>query len=262
MADERPQQATIRRVIGIVAALLLVASAVVLYRLAPTLRPSPPVAVTQADPTVVPRSAAAPTTVPTGAATPTPSGSGSPDGGGAAAGDIAIQAAPDANGTFRVTEKVRLSEAIRSVTVRPPQVSLLGGDFAQAKAVATRVQITADGDQLSVPGGKVSSSTSLALPHPAQHLTLSYELSGVTKISKPSKAGRALAAIGPLIGDVPQDLPVSIEVTGRSVRNLQCPNLPFAEQSCAAGSLPELRVDRALPWDAATIVVQLDLSKP
>ena len=63
---------------------------------------------------------------------------------------------------------------------------------------------------------------------------LRYRLSDVTVRSTPSTAGRALAAIGPLTGGVDNDLPVLFIVSGGTVLGLNCPLLPFSQQSCGS----------------------------
>jgi hypothetical protein len=53
---------------------------------------------------------------------------------------------------------------------------------------------------------------------------------------------------------------VAITVRGHSVLNLSCPRLPIADQSCAAGAQPRLRVDRDLARRDALVLVQFNIS--
>jgi hypothetical protein len=113
-----------------------------------------------------------------------------------------------------------------------------------------------------VPGGRVKQRTDLALNAPAKQIELRYNLSGVTLRSIPSRAGRALAAVGPLVGGVPNGLPVAFMVSGSTVLNIECPVLRLRERACSIGRPPRLRVKPKLPWRSAVIVVQFDLPRP
>jgi hypothetical protein len=92
---------------------------------------------------------------------------------------------------------------------------------------------------------------------------LRYHLSGITVRSVPSRAGRALSAISPLVEGLPKDFPVAMLVSGSTVLNIECPILRrVRDQACSAGRPPNLRVSRKLPWNGAVIVVQFDLPRP
>jgi hypothetical protein len=161
------------------------------------------------------------------------------------------------DGTFEVTEVVRLDDPISSLTLRPPDLRELPGDLGRAKPVARDLQVTAGGRTVKVAKDEVRALTSLALPEPVRRIELRYRLTGVSHRSEPSTAGRALAAIGPLIAGVPDDLPVAMAVPGPTVRNLQCP--AAEEQSCAVGPPGHMRIAHPLPWNASIVVVQLDM---
>ncbi len=109
--------------------------------------------------------------------------------------------------------------------------------------------------------GSAGKSTSHC-SQPAKRIELRYTLSGITIRSIPSRAGRALTAISPLVQGEPRDLPVVAMVSGSTVLNIQCPaRTPLSKQACSVGRPPRLRVDGRLPWNKALIVVQFDLPK-
>lgn len=175
---------------------------------------------------------------------------------------IQLTASPASDGSFDVSELVLLSHPQAALSLRPPPISTAGNDFRSSSPVATAVQVTAGDQPVVLPSDTVSAAVTLPLGSGQQRFELRYRLTGVTIRSIPSKAGRALAAIGPLIGQVADDLPVAVTVVGSGVRNLECPTLSLGERACAAGVVPELRVNRVLPWTASVVVVQLDLSSP
>jgi len=94
---------------------------------------------------------------------------------------------------------------------------------------------------------------------PADHFELHYRLTDVTVRSTPSTAGRALAVIGPLTGGLDPELPVLFVVSGGSVLAVNCPLLPFAEQSCGSRVQAGTGLQRELPWRLALGSVQLNL---
>ena len=266
--------------------LAFTASAIAFYRLAPALpttaAPPPDTvpATAQASPSGSPSSASPD---PTGRATPSPSPirpSTSPTpadprshvkprtrdklprGPGTTEPGILLIAGPISDGTFDVSEVAFFPDPVFEVTLRPPKISALGGSFRTSKAVAEQVQVSAGDQPVVVPRGRVSRATTLAFADPAERVELRYQLTGVTKRTQPSRANRALAAIGPLIASAPADLPVAIMVTGRSVRNLSCPYVRLSKRACSTGRSPRLRVDRSLPARDATIQVQFDLPRP
>ena len=114
-----------------------------------------------------------------------------------------------------------------------------------------------------MPGSRVTQGVDLALNTPARRVELRYRLSGITVRSAPSRAGRALTAISPLVQGVPKTFDVAMLVRGSTVHNIACPMIRrLREQACSAGRSPNLHVKRSLPWSDAVIVVQFDLPMP
>jgi hypothetical protein len=161
-----------------------------------------------------------------------------------------------------VSELVLLPVPQTELLLRPPPISQAGTEFRSRSPVATAIQLTAGDQPVILPSDTLRAALTVPLASSERRFELRYQLSGVTIRSTPSKAGRALAAIGPLTGVVAADLPVAVTVIGDGVRNLECRQLALDERACASGELPELRVNRVLRWQESVVVVQLDLSSP
>lgn len=280
MAGTGTRLSALRRVTGILVILGLLVAAVAFYRMPATPSRSsaaePAAGATSAEPTPPvdsPTSAtpSAPPVTPTVASssatrTPTPDGrtrtrSGLPDGPGTTSPGILLVARLGADGDFDVSELVRLSDPLSVVTLAPPQLRRAGERFVNADPVASAVEVSAGDEAVSVPERQVKRRTAVAFAAPAKRFTVSYTLSGVTVRNVEAPRGRALAALQPLVGGVPAQLPVQVVVIGRAVLNLVCPNLPLSEQTCAAGAIPRMWVNRLLPWRSALVVIQLDLER-
>ena len=104
-----------------------------------------------------------------------------------------------------------------------PELALAGSRFAKAKPVASQIQVSAGNQPVMVPGGHVNQRMNLALAVPAKKIELRYNLRGITIRSIPSRAGRALTAISPLVEGVPKTLPVALRISGNTVLNIECP---------------------------------------
>lgn len=185
-----------------------------------------------------------------------------PDGPGVTEPGISLTARPGSDGNFDVAEWVLLPAPISTLSLRPPPIDQAGKGFAGHSPVATAIALTAGDRPVMLPSDTLRAAVLLPLDSQERQFELRYQLTGVTIHSIPSTAGRALAAIGSLTGPVAAGLPVQIAVIGSRIRNLECPALTLDERSCAVGELPDLRVNRALPWRDSIVVVQLDLSGP
>ncbi|MGI8417225.1 MAG: hypothetical protein ACR2P2_13690 [Nakamurella sp.] len=184
------------------------------------------------------------------------------DGPGVTEPGISLTARLAPDGNFDVAEWVLLPAPISTLSLRPPPIDQAGKEFAGHSPVATTIQLTAGDQPVMLLSDTLRAAVLLPLDSKEKQFELRYQLTGVTIHSSPSTAGRALAAIGSLTGPVAAGLPVQIAVIGSRIRNLACPALALDERSCAVGELPELRVNRALPWRDSIVVVQLDLSGP
>jgi hypothetical protein len=258
----------VRRAVGLVLIIGLMISAVVFYRAVPSLPRSAPASTTDApSPTVLESRGQAPSVSPSTTSSSTtrstaPTRVKLPKGPGTTEPGILVMASPLADGSFDVAEIVQLSTPTSSLLVGPPRLADAGSRFSRAKPVASSVQVSAGDQPVLVPGGRVKQHLDLALSAPAQRIELRYRLSGITVRSVPSRAGRALTAISPLVYGVPKSFPVAMLVSGSTVLNIECPVLRVRERACSAGRPPHLRVKQKLPWSGAVIVVQFDLPRP
>jgi hypothetical protein len=188
-----------------------------------------------------------------GPPTPVPS-----TGAGVTGPGILLIATPASDGSFDVDERVWLGQSVNALTLRPAQVDRAGREFASASGTATQVRLSAGDRTVTVPDEHVDRASTVPVTE-GDHFELRYRLTDVTVISTPSTAGRALAAIGPLTGNVGEDLPVHFIVTGPSVLGLNCPLLPFAEQSCGSRTPTGPGFEHELPARLALATVQFDL---
>lgn len=253
-----------RRVIGgLLFAALLVASAG-FYAYSPflieTLGRGP---ATSAEPGVRSSPTIAPTPTPT--ATETPSGptvASSPDpdrppGPGGTEPGIRLQAT-FRSGTFEVVETVRLPAAATSLSLAPPDLGPAGSNLRTARAVATDLVVRVQERSVRLRSRTIERPTVISLATATDTIELRYRLRGVVRLSRPSRSGRALGAVGPLTS-LPAQRPVAVSFRAEAIRNLRCPSLPIDEQSCVAGKRPRLRVNQNLERQYALVLVQLDL---
>jgi hypothetical protein len=262
-----PRAAGLRRAIGLILVAGLCVSAVTFYRDAELPRSAPSMAggtPSTASPQTVGTSSASPspTTTPKPAPTIAPVKTKLPKGPGTTEPGILLMASPLRDGSFDVAEIVLLATPTSSIRLGPPELALAGSRFAKAKPVASQIQVSAGNQPVMVPGGRVNQSTSLALAVPTKKIELRYNLRGITIRSIPSRAGRALTAISPVVEGVPKSLPVALRISGSTVLNIECPVLRLRDRACSAGRPPDLRVNRKLPRRSAVIVVQFDLPRP
>lgn len=250
MADSRLTRTLLRRVAGSVVVVALVGLAVGYFQVVPSS--------SRAGPTPT-RSIAAPSSP----GTPAPSATGSARPGQHGPGQdqpgVWITAVPARDGSFSVTEIVVLPQAATAITLHPPKLDGANSAFDKVFPQVDRISITADGHDVDVPDGQLEQRSAYPLTRESARIELRYRLAKATVKSTPSREGRAQAAIAPIISDVPEELPVSVTVTGYSVLNLDCPNLQLADQACARGSAPNFQIDQDLPWEHALVVAQLNL---
>lgn len=258
----------LRRTVGALLTVVLLVAAAGYYVYSPRRLESlaPDGRATSAEPvpdrTPTPSVAATRTGTPTPTRTPSVGGADSdlPPGPGGRKPGIRLTARVLANGSIQVTETVRLVEAATTLALVPFDPTRAGTELRRVRPVATELVVLADGRPVDLPSRTVRESTSVRLPVVAERFVLRYRLRGVTVLSVPSPVpGRALGVLAPLTTGVPDDLPVAIDLPGARVRNVRCPGLPMALQSCFAGPRPHVRVSRALARRDALVVLQLNL---
>ena len=275
MSSGRPGLAATRRAFGIVVVLLILGGAVVFYRLAPDLpssggpgptttgsshnQPASAGSTLLATPSLIPRhSPSSPVPEQSESTTVRPT-KGQP---GVTNVGAHLSAAPGADGSFKVAESVILDKPVTTLQLRVPPISEGGSTFGSMQPRVVAVQISAGGRAVVVPGGQVTRDVSLPLAAPTSKVLLRYRLTGVTARTPGSTAGRALAALGPIVAGVPGNMPVAISVPGRTVLNLRCPHLRLGDEACSTGSNGNFRVSHLLPWKQSVIVIQFNLPGP
>ena len=270
MSDSR-MGGVLRRAIGTLLALVLVAAAVGFYlgspRLSATSGPTP-VATAEPVPLESPMESASPdpnptpTPTPTRRPTPTPDSSPHrdlPPGPGGREPGIRLTATTTPQGAFEMVETVRLAEPVTQLILAPPDLRPAGGHLQTKRPVAEALEVVAGGKKIKLTNTTVRRALVVHNPRPTDLFKLRYRLRGVTVSNTPSSSGRALGGVGPLVTGVPDELPVAVTVRGDSVRNLSCPCLPLDDQACAAGPAPKVRVNQNLRRKDALVVVQFDL---
>jgi hypothetical protein len=260
----------VRRTVGGLVTLALVAAAIGFYLVSPRLSATSGLSPgTNAEPTAVRSSSQSadpgpnPTLVPSETATQAPGSSPDPNlppGPGGREPGIRLTATPTSQGLFDVVETVRLVEPVTKLTLAPPDLTSASPSLRGMRPVAEGLVVTAGDSRIKLPSGTVRRATVIRLTTPAYLFELRYQLRGTIVVSKPSTLGRRLGGLGPLVTGVPDGLAVAISVRGHSVRNLSCPRLPQDDQACAAGQQPRLRVNRNLARRDALVEVQFDIT--
>jgi len=176
---------------------------------------------------------------------------------------VHVVAEPDATGALEVVERVRTAAPVRELTLALPQASASG----TAGVTPTVSGFQADAGGLVVTDTPATPLTTagdrLELPGPATEITMRYRLSGAADRSQPAPAGRVLIVLPPLtqpdsgVGDPS----VVVEISGGTVRNLVCSDLPASDQLCGRQQGRVWSTTR-LPLSRSTVVAQLDLPDP
>ena len=252
----------LRRALGglLVAGLLVTALAFYIYSPYLTLTAATGGTPTAAGPaSSLVRPAETPTSGPWSTPVPSPTASAS-DPGGEQPG-IRLVATVRTGEVFEVTETVRLPAPVTELTLAPPDLRSAGRGLRAAQPVASDLAVRAGDGSVALPRRTTRREMTVTLRRPTDRFVVRYRLHGTIRINEPSRAGRALGAVGPLVSGLPADLPVAASFPGEAVRNLRCAGLPVAEQACFAGRRPHVRVNQNLPLHAALVLVQLDLTR-
>ena len=250
------RSAVLQRSAGVVAGVVLAAGAVWAAQRSPESRPE------QAGPTAT----ATPSdgsTLSAPAPTPGLPGSVATTGPGLTEPGVHVVAQPDATGALEVVERVRTAAPVRTLSLALPQSSAPG--IVGVTPSVSGFQADAGGqvvtDRLAAP--LTAAGDRLELPGAATEITMRYRLSGSTERSQPAPAGRVLVLLPPLTQPDPGvgDPAVVVEVSGGTVRNLVCSDLPATDQLCGRQQ-GRVWSTTSLPLSRSTVVVQLDLPNP
>jgi hypothetical protein len=184
------------------------------------------------------------------------------DGPGLSEPGVHVVAQPDATGGLEVVERVRLAAPVRAIWIALPRAPTAAiGSVATLKGF----QAEADGQVVTDPPASplTVDGDRLDLPAPVSAITMRYRLEGAAARSQPAPAGRVLVPLPPITRPDPTlgDLQVVVEVSGGTVRNLVCPDLPVSDQLCGRQQ-GRLWSTTRLPLSRSTVIAQLDLPDP
>lgn len=246
----------------------LLAAALAFHTYAPYLNLTVPATTAAPEPETSPMASRAepkprPTVGPPGSPTPSaeaPDDGLPPDPGGRDPG-IRVVATVFAGGFFEVTETVRLPAPVTYLSLVPPDLRLAGASLRSARAVVTDLALHAGGQSVRLPARTLRRATTVVVGRATDRFEVRYRLLDTVRVSRPSRAGRALGAVGPLVSGVRDDLPVAMSFPGEAVRNLRCVSLPVDQEACFAGRRPHVRVNQNLRHREALVLVQLDLQR-
>ncbi len=250
----------LRRALGGLLICGLLVSALAYYTYSPylmlTVRTGPPTTAERVS-SPTPKAKGAPTRTPT--PVPETSDVDLPPGPGGREAGIGLVATVGPEQVFDVTETVRLPAPVTSLSLAPPDLRAVGGDLRSAHPYATDVVIRVNDRTVRPPGGTVRRATTVTVRRATDRFEVSYRLREAVRVSRPSWAGRAIGAVGPLVSQVTDDLPVAESVRGQAVSNVNCVRLPADQQTCFGGERPNVRVNQDLAYRDALVQVQLDL---
>lgn len=159
-----------------------------------------------------------------------------------------------------VSESVLLTTATTSVIITPPAVAEASADLASLKPSLTGVQVTAGGQVVPVLEDRITKALSLDLPAAATTIEVRYMLEGGVARTLPSKAGRALAGLRPVV--TLSDSPVAYVFGGEEIIGVSCPDLGSTSYACVAGQPGRLAVAKSLPRAQSVVLLQINLPRP
>ena len=262
----------LRHLAGVVGPLLLVVVAAWVYAALPragdlheraAARPSETVAGLRAPkPAVTPTTGGRPSTALQPTAPPkSPGATAGATGPGLTEPGIRISTRSTRTGTLEVSERVLVRTPIGRLELAPPDLTGAGDLFSAAFPRVTQLRLTVGGQPVALSSGVLTAPRSIAMTLPVDTFEVRYVLVGATVHSAPTKAGRALAALGPVSRSLPPPSPVVVATQGNAVRNLSCPLLTDDAVACSDGVRGAMSVREPLPPQAAVVVLQLDLGR-
>lgn len=172
--------------------------------------------------------------------------------------ELRMEARARTDGTFDVTETLVFRRPQNWLLLTPPKLADGANVLVSARPHAVQFRMTSDGNPLPTATDEVTKATDVYLDAPVSQIELRYKLIGATSRSTPSVTGRALALLAPLAVSTDETLPTSLKVSGATVRNLVCPQLPVERRLCAVTDGAGLELTGVKAGEAI-FIVQLDL---
>lgn len=174
------------------------------------------------------------------------------------AAELLLEARAKSDGTFDVTETVTFRRPQNWLLLTPPKLADGASALVSARPRAVQFRLSSDGNPLPTATDEVAKATDVYLDNPVSKVELRYKLVGATSRSTPSVSGRSLALLAPLALSTDETLPTSLKVSGATVRNLVCPQLPVERRLCAVTDGAGLELTGVSAGEAI-FIVQLDL---
>lgn len=174
---------------------------------------------------------------------------------------VAITARVSTSSSLEVSESVRVDTPKTSITIAPPQVTGASSDVASLKPALTGVQLTAGGQVVPILETRIAAPLRIDLPAPADEFEVRYVLDGGVVRTLPSKAGRAIAGLAPVIAGA-DDAPVTYAFAGAEIIGVSCPDLGPTAFACAGGQPGRLSVAAQLQRSTSLVLLQLNLPRP
>jgi hypothetical protein len=144
-----------------------------------------------------------------------------------------VRAAPAADGSFEVVERVRFAIPVTELSVGPPLTKGVVARSLPSDVAIVDLQVKADTAVLDIGERVLARARTVELPGPTSTVMMRYRLTGATVRSIPSTPGRALSVLPPITSPASLgSMPFVIEVSGDRVTNVLCPALPAAAQLC------------------------------
>ena len=242
MADDMRQDwgesgATLRVVVGVIAALLLVSAMIAVvagdqlrnpFASSGPPRPGPAAPQGTGDASPPPRPARESSAVPTG---------------------VHLTATVDERGDVAVVERLDSSWPLTRLSLSPPSPPRDGAPAPRLVGL----EVTANGVVVPLPwGGAVDRDRELALPSPTTRIELSYRLRGVVSRSRSAAPGRVTVSLRPAMATELPESPAVVELAGARVHTLLCAQQPRSRQLCG---IQESGGWRTLPLTGSTSLV-------
>lgn len=200
----------------------------------------------------------APSAGPQTGASATPSRSTGP---GVDSPGVAISARVSTPTSLDVSELVRLAIPVTFFTIAPPDVTGAAKDLGTLTPALTEVQVTADGQVVPILQTRITGPLQVDLPTPANELEVRYVLDAAVVRTLPSKAGRALAGLAPVVAGA-DDSRVTYRFAGGEIIGVSCPDLGATAFACAGGEPGSLTVASPLERSESLVLLQLNLARP
>lgn len=172
--------------------------------------------------------------------------------------DLQVSVTPD--GAFDVHETVRLARPTDVIRLATPALGAASEALRGVDPRATTVQMSADGDLVTLDPDTVADMRAVSLEQPVETFTLHYLLEDAAVYTANSTPGRALGAVAPLSRGLSPTLPVRMTFTDPDILNVTCPMLRGARQLCSRAAPDGGFLVSGLKVERAVALLQIEMS--